>query len=114
MGVSGAVIVVGSVNVDLVVHANELPAPGETVIGGAFSKAQGGKGANQAAAAASLGARTWLVGLVGDDDFGRDARTDLATRGVDLSGLGTASTPTVDRRRCPRGEPDRGRLGRER
>jgi len=90
----GAVIVVGSVNIDLVVHAIELPAPGETVIGGAFAKAQGGKGANQAAAAASLGARTRLVGLVGDDDFGREARADLGARDVELSGLGTGAAHT--------------------
>src|SRR5438034_920499 len=90
----GAVIVVGSVNVDLVVHAGRLPSPGETVIGGAFSKAQGGKGANQAAAAAALGTRVRIVGLVGDDDFGREARADLGARGVDLAHLGTGTGPT--------------------
>jgi ribokinase len=90
----GAVIVVGSVNVDLVVRAARLPSPGETVIGGTFSTAQGGKGANQAAAAAGLGARVRIVGLVGDDDFGREARSDLLARGVDLSHLGTATGPT--------------------
>ena len=90
----GAVIVVGSVNVDLVVRAGRLPAPGETVIGGVFSKAQGGKGANQAAAAAALGAHVRILGLVGDDDFGREAQADLRARGVDLVHLGTGTHPT--------------------
>ena len=54
---SGRVIVVGSVNVDLVVTTERLPAPGETVIGGRFARHHGGKGGNQAVAAARLGAR---------------------------------------------------------
>ena len=87
-------VVVGSVNADLVVRVPRLPAPGETVIGGTFTRGQGGKGANQAAAAARLGARTWLVGLVGDDDLGAAARADLAAFGVDLTHLGTGSLPT--------------------
>jgi ribokinase len=91
---SGALIVVGSVNVDLAIHVPRLPPPGETVIGGTFTKSQGGKGANQAAAAAALGARTWMVGLVGDDDLGREARADLLERGVDLSPLGEGTAPT--------------------
>ncbi|SDU78965.1 ribokinase [Jiangella alkaliphila] len=88
------VIVVGSVNVDLVVSVDRLPTPGETVIGGRFARHAGGKGSNQAATAARLGARTYLVGLVGDDEFGRSARADLARAGVDTSGLGTSSGPT--------------------
>jgi ribokinase len=89
-----AVVVVGSVNVDLVVSVPRLPAPGETVIGGQFRQAPGGKGGNQAVAAARLGARTWLVGCVGDDDLGRDAREDLRQAGVDtdLLGVGRAAT----------------------
>lgn len=87
-------VVVGSVNVDLMVRVGRLPAPGETVIGGAFMQSQGGKGANQAAAAARLGARTWLVGMVGEDEFGAAARADLGRFGVDLSFLGTAAAPT--------------------
>jgi ribokinase len=86
----GAVVVVGSANVDLVVRASRLPRPGETVIGGTFSKVHGGKGANQAAAAVALGVRTRFVGMVGDDDLGREAREDLERRGVDLEQLGTA------------------------
>jgi ribokinase len=94
MAMSAAVIVVGSLNVDLVVRVPRLPGAGETVIGGAFSRAHGGKGANQAAAAAALGARTWMVGLVGDDDLGRETRADLERRGVDLSQLGIGAAHT--------------------
>lgn len=91
---TASVVVVGSVNVDLVVRVPTLPAPGETVSGGTFARTFGGKGANQAAAAARLGARVRLVGLTGDDDFGREAREDLRSRGVDVSALGTSSSPT--------------------
>ncbi len=91
---TASVVVVGSVNVDLVVRVPTLPAPGETVSGGTFVRTFGGKGANQAAAAARLGARVRLVGLTGDDDFGREAREDLRWRGVDVSALGTSSSPT--------------------
>lgn len=78
---------VGSVNVDLVTSVAHLPRPGETVIGGAFQQGDGGKGANQAVAAARLGAPTWLVGATGDDPFGVLARTELAAAGVDLTYL---------------------------
>lgn len=84
----------GSVNVDLVLRVTNLPARGETVAGGVFATALGGKGANQAAAAARLGARTWLVGLIGDDRFGADARRDLEASGVDTTFLGTTTHPT--------------------
>jgi ribokinase len=86
---SGRVIVVGSVNVDLVVTAERLPAPGETVIGGHYERHHGGKGGNQAVAAARLGAATWFVGAVGDDAFGAEARTALAAEGIDVSELMT-------------------------
>jgi ribokinase len=92
--VSANVIVVGSANVDLVMRVPRLPAPGETVIGGTFSRAPGGKGANQAAAAATLGARTWFVGKVGDDDLGAWTRHDLERAGVDCGALGTSGSPT--------------------
>ena len=84
---SGRVIVVGSVNVDLVVTTEHLPAPGETVIGGRFARHHGGKGGNQAVAAARLGAPTFLVGAVGGDAFGSDARAALEAEGVDVTGL---------------------------
>jgi ribokinase len=81
------VIVVGSVNIDLVVTAGRLPGPGETVIGGRFGQHHGGKGGNQAVAAARLGAPTWFVGAVGDDDFGRAARAALESERIDISEL---------------------------
>jgi ribokinase len=81
------VIVVGSVNVDLVAVVDHLPAAGETVIGGRFEQHHGGKGGNQAVAAARLGAATAFVGAVGGDAFGGAARAALETAGVDVAGL---------------------------
>ena len=89
---SATVVVVGSVNVDLVVTTATLPGPGETVVGGQFSHGPGGKGGNQAAAAGRLGAQTFLVGNVGDDDYGRTARVDLTAAGVDTTWLGVDPT----------------------
>jgi ribokinase len=81
------VIVVGSVNADLVVRVDRLPAPGETVTGGRFARHGGGKGANQAVAAARLGADVTLVGAVGDDDLGAEALAQLRDEGVDVSAV---------------------------
>ncbi|MFT4122531.1 MAG: ribokinase [Microbacteriaceae bacterium] len=80
-----AIVVVGSVNADLTVRVAALPAPGQTVAGSDYRVAFGGKGANQAAAASALGARSHLVGAVGDDEHGRGSLADLAARGVDTS-----------------------------
>src|SRR5215213_8876567 len=88
------VIVVGSVNADLVVRADRLPAPGETVTGGRFSRHGGGKGANQAVAAARLGARVAMVGAVGDDDLGHEALALLEREGIDVSGVARLDAPT--------------------
>lgn len=85
----GRVIVVGSVNIDLVVTSEHLPAPGETVIGGRFAQHHGGKGGNQAVAAARLGVQTCFVGAVGDDAFGEQARAALVAEGIDVGGLAT-------------------------
>jgi ribokinase len=79
----GRVIVVGSVNIDLVIGVDRLPRAGETITGGRFGRHDGGKGGNQAVAAARLGATTLLIGAVGDDDFGREARIALESEGVD-------------------------------
>jgi ribokinase len=84
---SGRVIVVGSVNVDLVVTSERLPGPGETVIGGRYARHHGGKGGNQAVASARLGAPTTFVGAVGDDAFGSEARAALEAEGVDVARL---------------------------
>lgn len=90
----GRVVVVGSVNVDLVVAAPRLPGPGETVTGGDVARHHGGKGGNQAVAAARLGASVAFVGAVGADDFGAAARAALVDEGVDVSHLETVERPT--------------------
>jgi ribokinase len=79
---SGRVLIVGSVNVDLVVQGERLPLPGETVVGGTFTRFHGGKGGNQAVAAARLGVPVMLVAALGDDAFGSEARAALAREGV--------------------------------
>jgi ribokinase len=79
----GTVLVVGSINADLVVTLERLPEPGETVTGGRFARHGGGKGANQAVAAARAGARVRFVGAVGDDDLGAAAVAELEAEGVD-------------------------------
>ncbi len=81
------VYVVGSVNVDLVVTAAALPRPGETVAGGSFERHGGGKGANQAVAAARLGADVRMIGAVGDDDLGAEAIALLEAEGVDVTAI---------------------------
>lgn len=76
------VYVVGSINVDLVCRAARHPRPGETIPGTDFATHPGGKGANQAVAAARLGAETWMVGRVGDDSFGAEQVAFLSAQGV--------------------------------
>src|SRR4249919_3477169 len=91
---SGRVIVVGSVNVDLVATVARLPAPGETVTGATFARHHGGKGGNQATAAARLGASVSFVGTVGDDALGGEARAALRAEGIDDRQLTTVDRPT--------------------
>ncbi len=81
------VLVVGSINADLAVHADRLPGRGETVAGGRLERTGGGKGANQAVAAARAGATVALVGAVGDDDLGAEALDALRAEGVDVSAV---------------------------
>ena len=81
------VAVVGSINVDLAAFGSPLPRPGETVIGSDFSLVLGGKGANQAIAAARAGAPTYMIGAVGEDMFHDLTLTTLAAEGVDVSGI---------------------------
>ena len=88
----GTVCVVASINVDLVVVVPRLPLPGETVTGGRFGVHDGGKGANQAVAAARAGARVELIGAVGDDEHGRRARAALEREGIGLAGLRVHAT----------------------
>ncbi len=81
------IVVIGSINMDLVVRAGHIPRPGETVLGDELQVFPGGKGANQAYAAARLGAPCRMIGCVGEDDFGRRALAALASGGVDTSGV---------------------------
>jgi ribokinase len=90
---SPRIVVVGSVNLDLVVRIEELPRPGETVTGATFERVPGGKGANQAVACARLGADVTLIASVGDDPFADEALATLREEGVALA-LGTGPAPT--------------------
>ncbi|MCM2417432.1 ribokinase [Streptomyces sp. RKAG293] len=82
-------VVVGSLNMDLSVTVPRLPRPGETVSGADVVRGPGGKGGNQAVAAARLGARVRLVGLLGDDTHGVELRAALTAEGIDDSAVGT-------------------------
>jgi len=82
-----SIIVFGSINMDLVVHAPRLPKPGETLTGTSFHTTPGGKGANQAVACAHLGVKTRMVGRVGGDFFGTALLENLAAYGVDTFGV---------------------------
>ncbi|GAA3055382.1 MULTISPECIES: ribokinase [Actinomycetes] len=88
------VVVVGSINVDLIVRARRHPAPGETVLGRDLEVRPGGKGANQAVAAAARGASVTFIGAVGSDEFAEPAQSGLRAAGVDLTGLVTVAAPT--------------------
>jgi ribokinase len=88
------VVVVGSINVDLVVAAGHLPRPGETVIGGTFTRHLGGKGANQAVAAARAGASVLMIGAVGNDADGDESVAALRAEGIDVSGIHAMDAPT--------------------
>lgn len=83
----GSVYVVGSVNTDLVVRTPRLPAAGETVVGEAFATYGGGKGANQAIAAARMGAHVMLVGAVGDDPYSEQRLADLVRDDVEIEAV---------------------------
>jgi ribokinase len=85
--VSGHVVVVGAINVDLVTRAPRLPGPGETVVGDRLQRFGGGKGANGAVAAARLDAAVELLGAVGDDDDGRRTLRELRAEGVGVDGV---------------------------
>jgi len=86
-----AVLVFGSLNMDLVARVPRMPAPGETLSGHGFLANPGGKGANQAVACARQGARVAMVGRVGDDLFAAQLRDSLAAQGVDAQGVATAA-----------------------
>lgn len=81
------IVVVGSSNTDMIIKGDRIPAPGETICGGVFSTAPGGKGANQAVAAARAGADVTFVARVGDDMLGRQAIEGYKKDGVDCSAI---------------------------
>lgn len=91
------IIVIGSINLDLIANVDRLPSPGETVSGSSFTTAPGGKGANQALAAARAGVPVRMVGAVGKDSFAAEALALLRDAKVDLSGVAEtfASTGTA-------------------
>ncbi|MBF8755467.1 ribokinase [Pseudomonas guariconensis] len=85
---SAKVVVVGSLNMDLVARTQRLPRPGETLAGDSFFTVPGGKGANQAVAVARLGASVAMIGNVGDDAYGQQLRQALQHEGIDCQGVG--------------------------
>ena len=104
------IVVVGSINMDLVTQAPRFVGPGETILGERFLTVPGGKGANQAVAAARLGAQVALVGALGRDAFGDQLHAGLAAEHVDLSHVarlddcasGTSSITVADTTRYVR------------
>src|SRR3954447_9738789 len=85
-----SIVVVGSVNLDLVSTGKRIPSPGETVTGDQFQTFHGGKGANQAVAIGRLGYPVSMVAKVGDDQFGDRLRKGLQAADVDVTAVGTA------------------------
>jgi ribokinase len=88
------IVVVGSINMDLVARTHEIPRPGQTVTGTGFETTPGGKGANQAAAAARLGYPTKMVGMVGEDVFGQALLDNLAKADVGVWAVDRVSGPS--------------------
>ena len=86
---SNKIVVVGSSNIDMVIKGDKIPRPGETVIGGDFFKAAGGKGANQAVAAARAGGQVSFISSVGNDIFGKEAISNYREDGIDSRAIKT-------------------------
>ena len=104
-------VVFGSINVDLVFPVPTLPRPGETVLGATYRVVAGGKGANQAVAAARDGRRIMMFGCVGRDRFGEIALASLSDTGADVSGVASLDEPTGCAAICLRSEERR--VGKE-
>jgi ribokinase len=85
------ILVAGSSNTDLIIRVPEIPRPGETILGGEFLSAQGGKGANQAVAAARAGGAVSFIASVGDDDYGRKSIQGYRLDGIDTSRIKVCS-----------------------
>lgn len=90
----GKIVVIGSINVDISTELNDLPQIGETIKGSNVSISPGGKGANQAVAAAKLGGDVMMVGMIGEDAFGADALANLNSHCIDVTNVWTASETT--------------------
>lgn len=88
------IVVFGSLNVDIMIAVDHLPLPGETVLGPGYQLTAGGKGANQALAAARAGGVVTMIGCVGSDALAQTALADLRGAGIDLSYLTTVTDPT--------------------
>ncbi|RYY13332.1 MAG: hypothetical protein EON55_10545 [Alphaproteobacteria bacterium] len=88
------IVVFGSINLDLIYRVAAMPQPGQTILAHAMTTEPGGKGANQAVAAALDGAQVAMIGMVGDDALATSALAGLKAASVDLSGVGTAKGPT--------------------
>ena len=88
------IVVVGSINMDLVAHAHRIPVPGESFVGTSFDTTPGGKGANQAVAAARLGYPTHIIGAVGEDVFGQALLDNLAAAGVETAAVQRVPGPS--------------------
>lgn len=89
-----SIVVVGSINMDLVARTPRIPLAGETIIGTGFETTPGGKGANQAVAVARLGYPVTMIGMVGEDVFGQALLDNLATAGVDVTPVSRISGPS--------------------
>ena len=89
------IVVMGGINMDVVATVHRMPEPGESVHGDDFFMAGGGKGANQAVAAARLGAAVTMVGKVGDDDFGRTLLDNMRSEGIDMQGVAADPSNTT-------------------
>ena len=87
----GQVLVVGSLNMDFVVDVEKMPLPGETVLGKKFTLVPGGKGANQAYAIGKLGSNVSMLGLVGNDEYGKRLKDNLNSVNVNTSSIGTTN-----------------------
>jgi len=90
-GAKKSIVVVGSINMDLVANTPRIPLAGETILGQDFQTHHGGKGANQAVAVGRLGYPVGMIGRVGDDAFGTELRAGLESAGVDAAGVATSS-----------------------
>ena len=88
------IVVVGSINMDMVASVERMPAVGETMAGIGFATYPGGKGANQAVGAARLGAEVAMIGRLGEDVFAAELRESLAGAGVDVEPIATVDGPS--------------------